>query len=302
MSKCLIICHGYFGDHLFANSIAERLIQEKQFDQVDYVIGFPQVKPFFDRNPFVTNVILTTLGPSPIRPNNWQEYDSCFQLGPINRIVTPAVEMQSLCGVKNTTPHFYIHTNPDIDVELEETFRKTKEQTGLPVLAIMNGWKEKTFLFTREQYQRGIDVPNLGYGGSHRNTDYITEVLKETFPHVMVGTPFGVSQMNLNYTGPSLDMTASLLKFCDYFIGAEGGIANLAYAVGTKTIITSDFVHQLYGPNGVLQKLDNPQLGPINYTTNPKDHINLDPYLTDQEVLENIMEIILKERLHETIN
>ena len=57
MRSCLIVCHGYFGDHLFANSIAERLIKENQFDVVDYVIGFPQVLPFFERNPYVNKAI-----------------------------------------------------------------------------------------------------------------------------------------------------------------------------------------------------------------------------------------------------
>jgi len=85
---------------------------------------------------------------------------------------------------------------------------------------------------------------------------------------------------------------ASILKHCDYFIGAEGGLANIAYAVGTKTILTSDFVHQLYGPNGVLQKLNEPKLGPRYYGSSPNMHVDLDPYLTDEEVVSNIVNIL----------
>ena len=291
MRKCLIICHGYFGDHLFANSVAEHLRNEDQYDMVDYVIGFPQVAPFFQRNPFVNKVILTTLGPSPAVPNT-QGYDKVFVLNPINREIPPAVEFQLACGVRNPSPQFYVNTNPDIDDIVFQEFASIREQTSLPILGLMNNWKPKTFLFTKEQYTAGIDVPNLGYGGSHRNTDDILFKLKERYPHVMVGTPAGVTQFDTQNPNESLDLTASILKQCDYFIGAEGGLANIAYAVGTKTILTSDFVHQLYGPNGVLQKLSEPKLGPRHYGDVPNRHIDLDPYLTDEEVVNTLHSIL----------
>lgn len=291
MKRCLIVCHGYFGDHMFASSIAKHLKEEKQFDVVDYIIGFPQVLPFFERNQYIDNTMLTSIGPAPMVPQNLQ-YDKIFKLGPIKREVPPAVEMQLLCGVRNPSPMFEIHTDPELDAYVKSEFDEVRSKTDLPVLAIMQGWKEKTFLFTPEQYNKGIDVPNLGYGGSHRNTDYITSKLAETFPHIMVGAPHGTSQFNTGYEGPSLDLTASLLKLCDYFVGAEGGLANLAYAVGTKTILTSDFVHQLYGPNGVLQKLKEPKLGPRHYSANKDEHVDLNPYLTDNEVVDTIINIV----------
>lgn len=288
MKSCLIVCHGYFGDHLFASSIAEQLIAEGQYDHVDYVVGFPQVLPFFKRNPYVRNVTITTLGPSPQPPKNIDNYSKVFVLGPISRRVPPAVEMQLFCGVKTPTPRFYVHTNPELDKLVLDTYGK---KTDI-VLAIMNGWKERSFLFTKEQYDRGIDVPNFGYGGAHRDTDYITDVLESRYSSIRVGTPSNVNQFSFDYDGPSLDLTASILKYCDVFIGAEGGLANLAYAVGTRTIITGDFVHQLYGPNGVLQKLKEPKLGPIYYGDTENTHITLDPYLTDKEVLEHISNVL----------
>lgn len=289
MKSCLIVCHGYFGDHLFANSIAEHLINEKQYDVVDYVVGFPQVLPFFERNPFIRKTIITTLGPTPQVPNNVDTYDKVFRLGPINRVVPPAVEMQMMCGVNNPSPRFYVHTNPEFDELVSGTYG-AKTST---VIAIMNGWKERSFLYTTEQYERGIDVPNLGYGGSHRDTDYIVNELEKRYSSIRVGpTQKIVNQFSLSYDGPSFELTASILKYCDVFIGAEGGLANLAYAVGTKTIITGDFVHQLYGPNGVLQKLDEPKLGPIYYGDIDGKHITLDPYLTDAEVVEHIFNIL----------
>ena len=288
MRSCLIVCHGYFGDHLFANSIAERLIKENQFDVVDYVIGFPQVLPFFERNPYVNKTIITSVGPAPRIPNNANSYSKVFQLGPISKKIPPAIEMQLLCGVRNPSSKFYIHTNPELDNLVKNQYIDNTDK----VIAIMNGWEEKTFLYTPEQYERGIDVPNLGYGGAHRNTDYITGQIESFYTSIRIGTPKNVNQFSLDYDGPSLDLTASLLKYCEVFIGAEGGLANLAYAVGTNTILTSDFIHQLYGPNGVLSKIDEPKLGPCYYEYDSGYHINLDPYLTDNEVVQNILDIL----------
>lgn len=289
MKSCLIICHGYFGDHLFANSIAEHLVNENQYGIVDYVIGFPQVLPFFERNPYIRNVTVTSVGPSPRIPDNIDIYDRVFHLGPISRKLPPAVEMQLSCGVNNPTPQFYVNTNPELDKLVLDTYGEKNDL----VVAIMNGWKERSFLYTKEEYMRGIDVPNLGYGGAHRNTDYITSELEKQYSTVRVGPDDKfINQFSLEYNGPSFDLTASILKYCDVFIGAEGGLANLAYAVGTKTIITGDFAHQLYGPNGVLQKLEEPKLGPIYYGDVEGKHITLNPYLTDEDVLLSIHDIL----------
>lgn len=279
MKSCLIVCHGYFGDHLFANSIAEHLVEEGQFDAVDYVIGFPQVFPFFVRNPYVRNVFIDGVGPSPRIPVNSNTYNKVFQLGPITRVVPPAVEMQVMCGVNHPSPRFYIHTNEGLDEFVREYYG---EKIGL-IVGLMNGWKERSFGFTREEYDRGINIPPFGYGGRRRNTDWIVEQLELEFNTIRIGTDGNINQFTVTHEGPSLDMTASILKYCDVFVGAEGGLANLAYAVGTDTILTSDFVHQLYGPNGVLQKLPEPKLGPVYYGGTGK-HINLDPYISDEDV------------------
>jgi ADP-heptose:LPS heptosyltransferase len=285
MKTCLIVCYGYFGDHLHANAIAEHLINEGQFDVVDYVIGFPQVYPFFERNPYVRNVFLDGVGPSPRVPSNANTYDKVFQLGSIKRVVPPPVEMQLLCGVKSPSPTFYIHTNPELDELVRESYG---EKTGL-VIGIMSNWKERSFLFTKEQYDRAIDVPNLGYGGAHRNTDWIVNQLESKYNTIVVGTSGNVNQFMVNHEGPSLDLTASILKYCDAFVGAEGGLANLTFAVGTDTILTSDFIHQLYGPKGVIQQVPNPMCEPIHYG-GPNTHINLEPYLTDEEVFLQIVQ------------
>ena len=81
------------------------------------------------------------------------------------------------------------------------------------------------------------------------------------------------------------------MKKCDAFIGSESGMCNMASGVGTKTIITGDFVHQLYGYNGSVRKIENPKLGPIHYFKN-KGHVELDPYLNDDEVVAEILKNI----------
>lgn len=286
MRKALIAVHGYFGDHLFANSIAEHLIKEDQFDTVDYVIGFPQVLPFFERNPFVDKVFVNGVGPSPKIPDTGIYYDKVFQLGTFSKSIPPAMEMQLACGVRNPSSKFYVYTNPELDELVQTTYANNEDK----VVAIMNGWRERTFAFTREEYI-------LGHTGQRRrNTDYIVNQIESKYTTMHVGTSANVNQFLVNHEEASLDLTASLLKYADVFVGGEGGLANLAYAVGTSTILTSDFIHYLYGPNGKMAQLAEPNLGPCYYKHDTGYHINLDPYLTDEEVVNNIL-TILNEKL-----
>ena len=88
----------------------------------------------------------------------------------------------------------------------------------------------------------------------------------------------------------SLLFEASLMKYCDAFLGTDGGLATIAAGVGTKTIITGDFNLQLYGWNGVIKKIKHPKLGPYEYFGEP--HIVLDPYLNDNEIINNIIKLL----------
>ena len=58
-TKCLIVTHGFFGDIIFASSIAKKLKEEDQFDEVDYLIGFPQVERLMQNNPHISNVYVS---------------------------------------------------------------------------------------------------------------------------------------------------------------------------------------------------------------------------------------------------
>lgn len=297
MRTALIVCHGYLGDHLFASSIARKLLDEDQFDQIDYVVGFPQVVPLLQLNPFIHKVFFNgTPTPSPVPTNT--NYTEVIHLGPLMFKEPPCVEFQKVAGVRNPSPEFQVFTDKDVDHFIQEHFKSVGDT---PIIAVMNNWQPKTFLFTKEQYEAGIDVPNKGYGGSWRNTNYIVDRLKEHFAIVEVGAPANVTQFQTAThkipTVRSLLEEASILKYCDFFVGAEGGLANLASGVGCKTILTSDFVHQLYGWNGVIRKIPEPKLGPRFYF--PSGHIDLDPYLTDKEVADQMIDIITRSYVHD---
>lgn len=299
--KALVICHGYLGDHLYASSIAKKLIEEQQVDLVDYLVGWPQVIPLLKLNPYIHTVLFNGITSSPTL-SDYSSYNTVIQLNTLSFVEPPCVEFQKVAGVKNPTPEFTVYTDPRMDKLIAEELSAIRESVGLcPIVAIMHNWEPKTYRFTKEEYVRGVDVPNKGYGGSWRNTSYIIDKLSNHFITLNVGAPTGVSQFetahNLPESTRSLLEEASVLKYCDFFVGAEGGMANLAAGVGCKTILTSDFVHQLYGWNGVIRKIPEPKLGPRFYFST--GHIDLDPYLTDEEVAEQMITIIERSCTHE---
>lgn len=292
-TKCLIITHGFFGDILFASSIADKFKSEKKFDVIDYLIGFPQMKRLLENNPNIDSVYLSSpVSPSPINNEiDYNSYDKVIQLKPLSFEIPPPKEFQSFAGVENPDTKYKTYTEKDYDKFCKKDFSK-KFSNGKKTIAVMKNWQPKTYLFTKKQYDIGIDVPHFGYGGANRNIGYILTNLSEYFNIVYVGMPSGTTQFDTqtysdeNYG--SLLYDCSIIKNCDAFVGTEGGLANIAAGIGTKTIITGDFVHQLYGPNGVIKKIKEPKLGPKYYFPD-EGHITLDPFLTDEEVFEQII-------------
>lgn len=281
MKKILIKNIGFIGDNLFASSIAMKL-KLQELCTVDYLLSVVQPFELYKNNPYIDNVYLDEPDTS---------YDVVYNLQPINRQSTPTEQFQTQCNVINPSPEYKIYTNKSLDEYVGYMFKNKGDRK---LIAYLSNWEERSFLFTEQEYKRGIDVPNLGYGGSHRNIEHIISQLslRDDLLLIEVGKPSGNNQLESNvFTVSEYSLTASIIKNCDYFIGAEGGLANLASGVGTKTIITGDFVHQLYGWNGVIEKCDEPKLGP-KYYFEDKNHITLDPYLTDQQVVENINKII----------
>ena len=288
-SKVLVKTYGFFGDIIFASSLAEELKQE--YSLVTFLIGFPQVKSLLLNNPFIDEVIVSSIpSPTPFIPNlNLNVYNRVIELSPLFFETPPVVEYKIKNKFKNISPEYKVYTNFEYDNKVQELMTQTLDRSK-KTLAFLSNWEEKTFGFTQEEYSKGIDVPNLGYGGRRRNISFILSKLNPHFNLLEVGMKGGTSQQSTSKISDndtkSLLFEASILKYCDAFIGAEGGLANIAAGVGTPTIITGDFIHQLYGWNGVIKKLKEPKLGPKYYFNNK--HITLDPFISDIEIVEYI--------------
>jgi hypothetical protein len=289
-TKCLVITCGYFGDIMFASSLAPKLV--KQYDQVDYLIGFPQMKTLLENNPSIHNVFVSdTPGPHP-SGQRYQGYERVIQLQTLNYQVTPCEEYQQFAGITDTTSEYKIYTLPQYDSVAKAYVEQLKQEHGKPVVGIMSNWEPKTYLYTPKQYAAGIDVPGFGYGGKHRDISYIVNELNNHCTLVPIGVGNLSQQQTIHISdndSKSLTFEASLLKACDAFVGTEGGLANLAAGVGCKTILTGDFIHQLYGPNGCIKKIEDPQLGPNKYFSKV-GHLMLNPYYSDIEVANAIIE------------
>lgn len=292
-TKYLIITCGYFGDIAFATSIAEKVKAEKLAAEVDYLIGFPQMQRLLSNDPFIDNVYVSDI-PSPYPSKSdlsLEQYNKVVQLKPLSFEVPPPYEYQVLAGIQNPGTSYKLYTEPTFD-EVAENYIRELRQNGKKVIALMSNWKPKTYIFTPEQYRAGVDVPNLGYGGSHRNIEKVVSELKSRYNVIEVGVPQEYNQQQTagisDEDQKSILFECSLMKYCDAFVGTEGGLCNLAAGAGTRTIITGDFVHQLYGWNGVIKKIKEPKLGPVHYFKDG-NHIELDPYLTDQEVIYTII-------------
>ena len=284
MQKILIKCTGFIGDILFASSIAKKLKEQNKECTVDYSIPVPQPLELLYNNPYIDNVFLDN-------NINESDYERVIVTPLVDQSITPPRQFQQAAGIEDVDDMFKVYTNPAYDYLAERTFSDAKSK-GIKVVTWLSNWEERSFLFTEQQYKAGVDVPNLGYGGSRRDIKYIVSNLNDKYTMVNVGFPNGVNQFSTGLnTAATYSFTASLIKASDYFIGAEGGLANLAAGVGTNTILTSDFVHQLYGWNGVIRKINEPKLGPKFYFGEDK-HANLNPYLTDKEVVAKIKELI----------
>ena len=283
--KVLIKGMGFIGDHLHQSSIAKKLKEENPGCKVDFLSTIKQPFELLCLNPYIDNVYLEM-------PN--KSYDKVFELSPITREqFTPCEEFQMQCGIKNPSPDYKIYTNPNLDEYVRYMLSPYKDKT---VVAWLSNWEERSFLFTEEEYIRGIDIPNLGYGGKRRDIGFILSELekREDILLIEVGKPPGIDQRNFDLgTVTEYSLTASIIKNCDYFIGGEGGLANLAAGVGTKTIITGDFILQLYGWNGVVQRRKEPKTEP-KYYFEGNNHITLNPYYTDAQVVEQILNTIDK--------
>jgi len=284
--KQLVKCNGFIGDHLFAAGIAQ---SNPYTDPIDYCVSVHQVMGLFNNDPRIGKVIHN----SELTPEMEKQYDKVYNLPPVDQSIPPPIYFRHHCEIFTDDLGYKIYTNEGAD----DSSKLLLPKDGRPNIAVQSNWIEKSFKFTPEQYKAGINHPNeTGYGGERRNIENILSVLAKECNIIMVGFPTGTPNHKHQPMGGAMaagyySATASVIKSCDWMIGGESGLINLAAGVGTKTIITGDFVHQLYGWNGVIKKIQKPKLGPEFYFPN-EGHVSLDPYLTDTEVASQMREII----------
>ena len=292
----LVATYGYLGDIFFASSLADKL-KKMGYEKVDYSIGFRQPKPLLVNNPHIDEVYSPESAQIFWTPNTDDrvQYSDRIYLKPLSFLEPPTIEYQKMAGIPEElqSTEYEIHTYKEFDKTAKDYIDKLRKEFGKKVLAVMTGWKLKTYIFTEEEYRKGINVPNKGYGGKHRDTDSILTKLADHFTLIPVGMAPGVSQVDTFDVDPnhvkSITFEASFIKYCDAFIGTEGGLANIAAGVGTRTVLTGDFTHQLYGWNGVIKKIkDGPKLGPHFYFKDV-NHVMLDPFLSDEEITNQII-------------
>lgn len=280
----LIKVTGFIGDTLFSTSVARQLKREKRESLIDYKIPVYQPYEVLQLDNNINRVFL------PNEDVDESTYDKVFTLPPCTQEDPPTIQYQKHCGVKDLDPSYNVEV-PHTAIEVVSAMMKPHKQQGKKIVAWQGNWEEKSFRYTEEEYKRGVNVPNLGYGGKRRDINFLISELSRRYLLIKVGFDPGVSQNQIGLlTTGIFTYTAAILSQCDYMVGGESGLINLAAGVGTKTIITGDYVHQLYGWNGVIRKLKEPKLGPEFYFEN--GHVSLNPYLTDEEVVEQIKNII----------
>lgn len=288
MTHILVRCTGFIGDNLFATSVARKLKLMYPESEIDFQISIVAPYEIISYDPDINHVYF------PHQQLTLERYDKVFTLNPIHRSETPTRQFQKQCGVPEEllSDEFFLYTNPHTDAVIAHYFNHHQPDTKK--IAVQLNWEERSFLFTPEEYMRGINIPPLGYGGRRRNINFIVSSLDKipTASIIPVGKPAGFDQRSFGIeTVSEFTLTASIIKNCDYFVGSEGGLSNLAAGIGTNTIITGDFVHQLYGWNGVIEKNDDPKLGPKHFFPY-FSHTTLDPYLTDEDVIQEIARLI----------
>lgn len=270
MKKCLIIVTGWLGDSLFASSIAEKLIKENQFNEIDYLIGFPQTKELLENNPFINKVILSNnLGPYPSYNGN-ENYDKIFTL-PVNDLIEkPTIKFQKYCGVKNPTDYYNIYTNSKREKQTLELFNKILFN-GKKNIGICSTWKT--------------------INGDLFDPSNLIEKLKTEFNIFKLGMN-NISQFDGANHIEEYNIQATLCKYLDWVVGSEGGLTNLAAGIGTNIIYTTDFTYSLFGPKGRMYQYNNPleRIGPKAFFPT-KNHIALDQYINYDNIHNILKEI-----------
>lgn len=281
--RCLVKTTGWIGDSLFCLPIAEKLKKEQGFTSVDYLIYLPQPYRLICNNSHIDNVFIHGLS----KNFNESVYDKIYTtpvLGDRKELGTEI--FQKSCGIKNTSKEFHVDTLKDFDY-LANIFKESLPDK--PVITYQGDWSKRRWFFTKEQFSNG-DLDRQG------ETESIIKALDDSNKFNLIKiSDYNAASRSRDVRGCDLDydrfaFLASLIKISDLYIGAEGGISNLASGVGTKCIITTCHLHK-------WMKINNygyVPAGPENFFPN-SGHLNANPYTTNEEFVDLIFDFF---RIH----
>lgn len=296
MKKILIIVTGWLGDSLFASSIAKKLKEEGKYNQVDYLLGFPQTAPILAQNKYIDNIFVSMhYGAYPVFPATlysfdqniiyrktghkvysigagYEEYDNIVTL-PVNDLRdVPTVKFQKACGVENPTTEFDL--SYPVSTEIIQEGRDQRFYSRVrKVIGVCQTWKQA------DESQRDVEELEEELGG------YAFSIIK-------IGSTISQHE-GANQVDKYLEM-AQLMQVCDFVVGAEGGLLNLAAGLGVPTICATDFSYALFGPNGKLYQYDDylKRITPSAFFD--RVHTNLDHRLTNNyEIANGIADAIM---------
>jgi hypothetical protein len=286
MNRYLIKCTGWIGDMLFTSSVAERLKAQDPSCEVDLKLTLVQPKFLFENNPHIDGVIFGDF------PHIESGYTHVFEMPELQQNIPATYQFQRACGVTDVTLPFDTYTLPVLDIIAAEKLQEVRDKyPSAKVVAYQANWDVKSREYTKEQYESGMEP--------YRNAPLrdIERILHRVSAHcvlVAIGFPETVRQTDaLAHDPQTYAYAASVIKHCDMMIGGEGGLTNLAASVHTPVVMTTDFMWSLYGPYGAMKQFDTLAMGPATYYPND-GHVHLDPYLTDDEVIEAIIREVKK--------
>ncbi len=283
----LVNCTGFIGDILFASSLAKKLWAKYPGSVIFYRIPLPQPKLLLQQNPYIDHV----MGPGDTDPIT--HYDFTVNIPTVDQRFPATIQMQASAGIEDQSLEFDVWTVPEFDELAKSHVQRIKEEVpeirkdmpNIKVVAYQVDWSWRAYQCTPQTLVDGIGAP-------HRDMEKIVHYLSTFFYMKPLGFDRHIPSSHPDAQDPArFAKTASVIKACDWFIGAEGGLSNLAAAVGTKCIITTDFIYQNYGPNGRVRKCDPPMMGPAVYYPNA-GHVHLDPCTTDENIAHTIKDII----------
>ena len=306
MTKILVKCRNiHIGDILFASSVAKKLKEENEQCIVDFDIDYLQPLELLKLNPYINEVYFK---------DSKKNYDKVFNLIETDYVIDPYEsaprQFQRLCNIKKLDDTFEIYNNSMLDYSIQKSMDELVklEEWSADIIKVgyQMDWNKKSFLFTEDQYyaaEGGED--GSGYGSGNRSTWDIIKCL-EAHPNILLFA-LGLDE-NTHKRYPAINttsrfsFTASLIKNCDYVIGSEGCLTNISSALETKTIITTDYIYQMFGPTGIKWLKEGgdknnletriPFLGPLKFFPHG-NHVHLNPFLTDEQVGQEILNIIL---------